>query len=293
MRIVQSFWFAPARPSTPAALMGHSGFAGFAEERHFWYAWALSLGLLKKHFGDAHLVTDVWGSERAKTLGLAHSSVSTELENISKVRPELWALPKLLVYAAQREPFWHVDTDAFLFEKPSELMLSSPVVCQGPETHPEQVAFYLRILARMRSELAWLPEGYADYNPAETPPLNCGIVGGTDVALLRSYAEDSLSIFFRPENQPGWARLAADKAIPLAHFNCAVEQVNLAIHCRQRGVSPVPILSAEHKGPRLVHLVGGDKTHPESIARQRPNKTLMESSEQKRRLRMLHRPRTR
>jgi hypothetical protein len=216
MRAVWSFWSKPC--------LERRGQAWLSPLHHL-LAWGLSLRLAQRHHLQTMLVTDTWGKRLlVDRLGLAFSSVSTELDCLANADAGWWALGKLFAYRLQHEPFVHLDTDVFLWNPLPASLLAAPVFAQCPEehtvlddsTHPEDV------------EIAFAEEGLqvpAEWKWSRSRSLysfreaNCGIVGGTHTAFLRCYADRAIDLALNPGHARAWQRFP-DRS----NFNMLLEQ---------------------------------------------------------------------
>lgn len=79
------------------------------------YHMTLSVLLAKKFYDNVVLYTNVETAEIVKKIGLPYNEINTKL--LEGVETHTFSIPKLIVYAAQKEPFIHIDLDTFLFKK--------------------------------------------------------------------------------------------------------------------------------------------------------------------------------
>lgn len=79
------------------------------------YLMTLSMLLAKKHYNQVVLYTDKQTADIVKKIGLPYDEINYELldGNMTKT----FSVPKLIVYAAQKDPFIHIDIDSFIFDK--------------------------------------------------------------------------------------------------------------------------------------------------------------------------------
>ena len=87
---------------------------GVIDKRNL-YMMTLSLLLINKHYGKTKLYTDKENAKIIKEIGLPYDEIDDTLLNDFKTNT--FSIPKLLVYSEQKEPFIHIDLDAFLFYK--------------------------------------------------------------------------------------------------------------------------------------------------------------------------------
>src|SRR5438105_88271 len=87
-------------------------------ELHHWLAWGLSLRLASRHYPETWLYTDDAGARiLIEELNLPFTHVSTVLNKIEDEDPEWWALGKIEAYRRHQDPFVHIDTDVFLWNR--------------------------------------------------------------------------------------------------------------------------------------------------------------------------------
>jgi hypothetical protein len=220
MRAVWSFW---SRPH--AAAQGWQ----WREPLHHFLAWGLSLQLARRHYPETALVTDTPGRALlVDRLGLAFTHVSTELDELADADPRLWALGKLVAFSVQEEPFVHLDTDVFLWRALPARLTAAPVLGQHPENfHVADDWCGARIIenAFQNAALA-LP---AEWEWARSlwgrriNQVNCGIVGGTNTAFIRYYAQLALDLVLNPRHAAAWREIH-DRS----DLNTSIEQFTLA-----------------------------------------------------------------
>ena len=88
---------------------------GWLSAQHHLMGWALSSLKLKKIYPTVNLHTDNASIALLKNeIGLPYTNFFDDYSTI-KCQPGLWALPKLLTYAKQDNPFLHVDGDVFVW----------------------------------------------------------------------------------------------------------------------------------------------------------------------------------
>lgn len=79
------------------------------------YQMTLSLLLAKKHYDKVVLYTDKDTAKIVRDIGLPYDEINEDL--LDGVKTKTFSIPKLIVYAAQTEPYIHIDLDAFIFYK--------------------------------------------------------------------------------------------------------------------------------------------------------------------------------
>lgn len=227
MRAVWSFW------SRPHALFYHRFWHG---ERAHLLCWALSVAEASRHAAATCLVTDNAGARLlVDQLGLPFTSVSTELEQLNRLGadPQWWVLGKLAAYAAQREPFLHLDADVILWKPLPTRLKAARVVAQNPEYfdfadqslyRPDQ---FVRAIEECKG---WLPGEWRRYSERRrNAALCCGILGGSDLEFFQRYARLATAIIDHPDNADAWERIGV-------RDNILVEQYFLAACLEADGV---------------------------------------------------------
>lgn len=220
MRAVWSFWTKPWR--------ARRGF-GWSTEKHHLLAWVLSVECARRHYPDTHLVTDEEGARiLVDGIGLSFNRVSTELDELSNHDPDFWMLGKLKAYRAQRDPFIHLDTDFFLWNRLPKALEQAQVFAQHPEQFRIGQSFYrpdrVRSLLTQDSD-GWLPPEWewslslGDRQRGEC----CGITGGSHLDFIRYYAEGAMRVIDDPRNRSAWSAVADRR-----EYNVVIEQFHLA-----------------------------------------------------------------
>lgn len=272
MRAVWSFWSKPYRAGRGSRWLS---------DYHARLAWGLSVELARRHYPDTTLVTDDDGAELlVDRLKLPFRSISLELNTLDDRDPGWWALGKLHAYRLQTEPFVHIDSDVFLWNRlPAELERAA-VFAQSPEVFgPEREGWYpLRAVERTFAESGWLPDAWKAYSARRSAleAACCGIVGGNRLDVLREWAELGVRVAEAPENAAGWAAWA-DKG----YCNVLIEQflLNAVVERRRElewladdanlrvaylfpsDADAYDDAQAEARG--YTHLIGGAKANPE------------------------------
>jgi hypothetical protein len=185
MRIVQSFW-SSNRDLTK------NRFGWLSPQFHL-MAWTLSCLKLKEYYDDIHLYTD--SNTKAiliDYLKLPYKMVHTDYDHINHYRDSLYALPKIMTYAAQDEPFIHVDGDIFIWDKFSHSLENAGLVAQNFEIG---TWFTASIIKGIKDHIVYSPDYLQSELTKEKPSAyNAGIIGGSDLAFLKEYANKALEI---------------------------------------------------------------------------------------------------
>jgi hypothetical protein len=233
MRAVWSFW-SKAYTRFAASIWG-------SDANHL-LAWALSFERARQHYPETMLVTDDAGARvLVDGLGLEFTSVSLALNQLDDIDPQWWSVGKFVAVLQQERPFVHLDSDVFLWSALPDRVVRAPVFAQNPERFRpgfdwyEPEAFESALDARTG---AWLPPEWRWPPGARTPPRGecCGVVGGTDLALIRDWADTGLRILRHEANRAALAGLADRHRLVIT-----LEQYLLATMVEHRG-APIAYL---------------------------------------------------
>ncbi len=191
MRIVQSYWSLPSQ-SGPIKEGRENG--GWKHKRYHYFSMALSCLLLRRFYDEVELVTDTAGKNLLiDVLGLPYTNVSTALDQFSDYPPVLWALPKLYTYSIQKNKFLHVDGDVFIWEAFKPIITQAAIVAQSPELEHDEL--YKNSLLYLCDSIGYVPEPFVSSTSTnDFKALNAGVLGGTDVDFISSYAMTAIGI---------------------------------------------------------------------------------------------------
>lgn len=278
MRAVWSFWSKPYRAGRGSPWLS---------DYHMRLAWGLSVELARRHYPNTALVTDSEGARMlVDRMKLPFGRVSLELNKLKNHDPDWWALGKLYAYRRWSEPFVHIDSDVFLWNRLPEELEAAPVFAQSPETFDadrDQHWYPLRPVERTFARFpdGFLPEPWRWYSARPGPLVagNCGIVGGQHSELLSEYADLGIRTAEDPDNARAWATWG-DKGF----CNVLIEQFLLNAVVEHRRAHPqleidrdlslsylFPTDGAAYD-PRAAeaagytHLIGGAKRNPDLMA---------------------------
>lgn len=203
MRSVWSFWTKPFEFNRKSA---------WASEKHHLLAWILSVETARKHYPETSLYTDDEGARMlVDGIGLRFEHVSTELNALHDHNPEWWAIGKLYAYRSQREPFIHIDSDVFLWNRLSIEVESATVFAQSPEHFSFEGGSWYRpkeCVAAITSVNGWAPEEWNWYvSLCGNKAACCGVIGGNQVDFLNHYANLGIRAVEYSQNQTAWSLL--------------------------------------------------------------------------------------
>ena len=207
MKIIQSFWSAKQSPF-------ENNF-GWCTPGHHWLSWILSALQLNK-FYDVELYTDKIGYDvLIQKLKLPYKKVHVILDKLDSYPKGFWALPKIMTYSLQNDPFLHVDGDVFIWEPFSENLLNKNLVAQNLEITTE---YYNQNWQILESKLKFIPNEMNDYVTGKTKfACNMGVFGGNDISFIKKYSNKSLE--FVEMNKSGFSESEP------TNFNVFFEQV--------------------------------------------------------------------
>ena len=158
----------------------------------------ISVGLIKKHYNEVHLITDSISKDQFKDIGF--TSISTELDALNIDYKLVWSLGKLLAYkwiSLKGDPFMHIDNDVFLWKPLSKELLKNGIIAQHAEEGCK--TFYKTHLFFKKCPKKYLAEFHApNYAP------NVGIIGGKDVDFFLKYSTSAMNLVLDPQNKDFW-----------------------------------------------------------------------------------------
>lgn len=177
MKIVQSYWSHPNLSNNMDDPNGRYN-GGWINRESNLFCWALSALKLRQFYDTVELVTDSNGhNELIRDLNLPYTSVSTELDNLQDINPNLWSMGKLHTYAMQKEHFLHADGDFIIWEPFSKEICNSDVVAQNKEIGYS----YYSLIKDQIKDFQQLP---ASLNDSPVVSINAGIIGGKKFFLF-------------------------------------------------------------------------------------------------------------
>ncbi len=211
----------------------------------------LAVNLAARAFAETEFVTDKRGAEIAALLGWPFGQVCTALEDWpTDGLTHIWALGKLVACARQERPFVQFDGDVLVFKPLPRRLTRHRLIAQSPDfphyyTSREMVA---------AQALAGFAPGGAAYN--------AGLLGGSDVALVRAYAWAGIDL----------AQKFRGCAINGTSTSMIVEQYQLGVFSRRVGVEVGTLLPLAPTRKQVAkagyaHLTGGAKREDKWITK--------------------------
>lgn len=235
MKLIQSFWSKPflstlnKRPLT-------RGKGGWVTAKSFYMAWALSVLQLKKLYGNYEivLVTDSSGKELLiDKFGLPYDRVILELDCLNNFSERLWALGKMKAYSIQKEPFIHIDGDAFLWGKILEPLFHSELCVQNIDN---RTMYYSETAKNVMEHFKNIPSSLLSHLKCEEIfGINAGIIGGNNIDFFEEYTSFAMKLINR--NQ------ASLRYINQEYFNMFYEQFLFSFIQRKNGCKMDTLLS--------------------------------------------------
>jgi hypothetical protein len=211
----------------------------------------LATHLAARAFRETEFVTDDCGASIAKLLGWPFTHISTALESWpSEGLTHIWALGKLIACAVQEQPFVQFDGDVLLFKPLPKRLRRFRLIAQSPD-YPH---YYTS------PDMLWA-QRIAGFPPAVTA-FNGGLLGGSDVALVRAYAWAGLEL----------AQKFRGSALNGTTTSMVVEQYQLGVFAQRVGVEVGTLLPLHPTRKQIAkasyaHLTGGAKRDPALIER--------------------------
>lgn len=137
LNVIYSLWTKPYRE------LGNT--LGFDSIEDFVNSLILSVNVSKQHYNNIHFYTDKTGMEIIKPYmdQLPFTEIYVILDEADWVPSQWWAFPKIYVYSLQKEPFIHLDNDAYLWDKLKEEMSTYDFISQNLESvHDKSHKYY-------------------------------------------------------------------------------------------------------------------------------------------------------
>jgi hypothetical protein len=120
--------------------------SGYLSEKDLLDSLLLSTLVTAKHFNKVELYCDNEALQLINNDGrnFNHINIISCLDELNWVHPNNWAFSKIHVFNLQKEPFFHIDIDAFIWNGIPPDLLSKPFFFQSIETtHLKYFNFYL------------------------------------------------------------------------------------------------------------------------------------------------------
>lgn len=168
-------------------------------EAHF-LGWIKAVDHVRMWFPQVDIVTDTVGAKvLVDQLGLRFDNVDILLDHVPA--PDgLWAAGKILAYAAQRDPFIHLDADCFLYKPLPDWFLAADAGVQNIEDGGWFDSAYRPEIQHSNAVHTDLPDvwGAADYS------ICMGLYSCRNMAFNDAYTRAAL----RYTGGSGWDRVS-------------------------------------------------------------------------------------
>jgi hypothetical protein len=211
----------------------------------------LAVCLAVRAFAETEFVTDRGGAQLAEIFGWKFSRVVTPLDEFpSDGLDHIWALGKLVACSIQDEPFVQFDGDVLLFKPLPKRLTRHRLIAQSPD-FPH---YYASREMRAAQDIAGFAPGGAAYN--------AGLLGGSDVALVRAYAWAGLDLAQKFRGCP----------LNGTTTSMVIEQYQLGVFARRVSVEVGTLLPLAASRKQVTeagyaHLTGSAKRNPIYVAK--------------------------
>ena len=217
MKIIQTFWAAPAETAEARIEFGGRLSGGWISERYHAISWTLSCLKFREFYPEIELYTDGKGSSwLIDKLDLPYSNVHVDLDVLNEYDPMLWAIPKLYVYSKQRSPFMHADGDVFIWKKLDTAIEQSDLFVQNFETNH----FYYKIIVeQIEDHFSYIPDCLRNLRNQDSgiQSINAGVIGGSNIDFFQQYTNLAFEFIKRNERHL--------QDVDLGMFNTVFEQL--------------------------------------------------------------------
>lgn len=182
MRAIQTFWI------YNESNVFNCG--GWINKRYEFISWSLSFVLLKRQFSKIDLYGNTEGIETlTKILELPYDKTYAILNTPSPFLTDFWTLGKLAIYAAQKEPFIHVDGDVYWFKKVEQDFINSDLLAQSLELDDPMYHNNWKNSGLLLDIPTFLQTPFASRSMA----CNAGIIGGNNINLFKEFYQEILN----------------------------------------------------------------------------------------------------
>jgi hypothetical protein len=190
MKIIQSYWTKPFYTKQNDDWEGRK-MGGWNHRKYYYMSWALSCLLLKKQYSHVELITDLKGNNALITLlKLPYDTVRLELDSLNHYHEDLWALGKIYSYGIQNEPFIHVDSDVFVWEKINTNASEANLIAQNIEI---DFNYDRIILTEILENFKYIPFPIPATFPEHLISSNAGVIGGKNASFFQEYSKLAFS----------------------------------------------------------------------------------------------------
>jgi len=262
MKIVQTFWSKPLLQGATQTFYQRGDTGGWLDRKNYYVSWALSCLQLCKFYDQVELVTDEVGKEiLIDRLKLPYTNVVVTLDKLNHFHTDLWALGKIHSYGIQREPFIHVDSDIYIWDKFG--IEHGDLISQNFE----KGYFYNEILKNFSTHFSYFPECLASQinNEHMVHSINAGIFGGSNWPFIQEYTRQAYHFVER--------NLVQLPMIEIAKFNVLFEQILFFYLAAEKNLEITPLVNDTFstygkwivnfdgvpESTKFIHAIGGHK----------------------------------
>lgn len=216
-------------------------------EYHQLLGMLVSAHYAKKHYKNITLYSTLDIINLVSEIGIPYTGFS-KLDNNIKSTFGPFAVPKLLVYAKQKEPFIHIDYDTFLINKLDENIANKPFAFSHVDLKDFSYGDILTVRGLCPAYIDWLnyhedivPNWWYQGDCAkinEVPNMNVTSINDPDT--FNKVAIEPILKHYR-EHRENW-----DKG----ETSCALEQLLIHAHLKYNKHEWYPFLD---KNPTLIH----------------------------------------
>ncbi len=242
MKAVWSLW------TKPLLQTSNNGLWSF---NHYLYSWIISVMTINRFFNRTELYTDDFGKLiLVDILKIPFDKVYLNLNELEDLNINWWAAGKIQTYSLQKEPFIHFDSDVYLWDRLPERIMSANICAQSPEffNSNNRDSYYKlkEIEENIKNGNGWLPGYWKNYTSGRVnfEASCCGIFGGNDLKLIRTYSKNALNIICLKRNKDIWNTWGN-----IALGNVLVEQFFLTLTVAAKGKTNIEYLFNEYENP--------------------------------------------
>lgn len=187
------------------------------------YNMVFSVACAKDIFGEVYLYTNEEIAEVVRKIGIPYDGIITDKFSNS-YNSTTFAIPKMVVYASQEEPFIHLDLDTFMYAR-YQVPEGTRVFYATPDNSMERgsthfintMNLYETYLRGVNDLEVPLPKEFTKYiNFLDIPNMN--IFGGQDYELIKEASKYAIKLY--EENRTHY-----DSEY---NFACVVEQLYIS-----------------------------------------------------------------
>lgn len=238
---------------------------GFLDEQAYACSIILSIMLAKENIGCVEVYTDTVGKSLIKSLDLPVDKIHVVYDDFDYPHP-LWVVSKLLTFSVQKEPFIHLDLDAYLWKPLPERMAGAALVAQSSE---ENWSSYKQGLRHLMTNAKWVPDFIKTHwnnHQEKVFALNAGAYGGADIETIQFVSKAALETINHPDNKPMFDELlknTTNMGSVFWGFPIILEQYFMGVYCQQKNIDLRYVLS-EEEAPYFTHLMAESKRNVEN-----------------------------